>query len=48
MNRSMSRMITEDEIRTFQEDGIVCLRGVLDEDWVNHLREVLNEQPASH
>ena len=38
MNREPLRPITDEETRTFAEDGIVCLRGLFDQDWVEHLR----------
>lgn len=39
MNKHPIRPITEDEIDTYREDGIVCLRGLFDADWVSFLRE---------
>ena len=48
MNRSMSRAITEEEIRTFQQDGIVCLPGVLDQEWVERLRDALDRVPGTY
>jgi ectoine hydroxylase-related dioxygenase (phytanoyl-CoA dioxygenase family) len=44
-----SRPITEDEIRTYQDDGIVCLRGMFDADTVAMLREAADhdmDQPG--
>lgn len=38
MNRSPLREITEQEISAYETDGIVCLRGLFDNDWVDHLR----------
>ena len=35
------RQITEDEIRTYEDDGIVCLRQFFDADTVNMLRGVV-------
>ncbi len=37
------RSITEDEIRTFQEDGIVCLRGLFTPDWVARMRDAAED-----
>ena len=48
MNRSMLRPITDDQLQTFREDGVICLRGVLDEDWVRQLREALNSIPGTY
>ena len=31
--------ITEQEMQTFRDDGIVCLRGLFDADWVARMRE---------
>ena len=39
MNRQLHRPITDEEIATYRRDGIVCLRGFFDADWVEHLRE---------
>ena len=39
MNRAPVRSITEDEMATYRDDGIVCLRGMFDDDWVEHLRD---------
>lgn len=38
--RSPSRPISDEEIATFQRDGVVCLRGLFDRAWVERLREV--------
>ena len=43
------RPITEQEIRTFEEDGIVCLRQMFSPDWVEKMRaaaEVSMERPG--
>jgi hypothetical protein len=37
MNSTLLRDITEDEIKTFEKDGVVCLRGILDGDWVTRM-----------
>ena len=39
MNRSPLRPITEDEIRTYEEDGVVCLRGLFDDDWIKRMHD---------
>ena len=39
MNREALRPIEPDEIETFQRDGVVCLRGLFDNEWVEALRE---------
>lgn len=38
MNEVPLRQVTEDEIRAYEEDGIVCLREMFDADWVERLR----------
>lgn len=35
----LTRDITEDEIKTYEADGIVCLRGFFSPDWVEIMRE---------
>ncbi|MBB1628338.1 phytanoyl-CoA dioxygenase family protein [Achromobacter sp. UMC71] len=35
---STHRLISQDEINTFNTDGVVCLRQVLDPKWIEHLR----------
>jgi ectoine hydroxylase-related dioxygenase (phytanoyl-CoA dioxygenase family) len=42
MNYSLPREISQDEIKTFEKDGVVCLRGILDEDWVNRMRSAVD------
>lgn len=37
MNRHPLRDITQDDIKTYQRDGVVCLRNVLDQDWIESL-----------
>ena len=39
MNHDPLRPITGDEISAFQEDGIVCLRGLFAPEWIERLRE---------
>ncbi|MEM6762544.1 MAG: phytanoyl-CoA dioxygenase family protein, partial [Pseudomonadota bacterium] len=41
------REITEDEKRTYAEDGIVCLRGFFDADTVERLRDLAEEDMAN-
>ena len=41
------RPITEDEIRTYTEDGIVCLRKMFSEDWVRRMREAAEDGMAA-
>ena len=37
------RPITEDEIKTFKKDGIVCLRGLFDSNWVREVQSLVDE-----
>ena len=37
--KQLFRSITEEEIRTFKDDGIVCLRQMFSPDWVEQMRE---------
>lgn len=39
MNRKPLRAIAEEEIRTYEEDGVVCLRGLFDADWCRRMHE---------
>ena len=43
MNRRPLREITEEEIRTFEDDGVVCVRGVLDEEWIARMQCATDE-----
>lgn len=47
MPQNLPRPITEQEIETYQRDGIVCLRGLFDDDWVNILRESIEADKAN-
>lgn len=46
MNASPMRQITDAEIQTYREDGIVCLRGLFDAEWVEHLRPLIDSTMA--
>ena len=43
MNRHPPRAITSEEIERFRRDGIVCLRGLFDAEWVERLRDLVAE-----
>jgi|TARA_R110002072_G_scaffold272718_1_gene432902 ectoine hydroxylase-related dioxygenase (phytanoyl-CoA dioxygenase family) len=47
MPQTRHRAVTDEEIRTFQEDGVVCLRGFFDQDWVTRLRDLIAEDMAA-
>ncbi|MCH2173410.1 phytanoyl-CoA dioxygenase family protein [Myxococcota bacterium] len=38
-----SRYFTEEELSTFERDGVVCARGLLDQETIHHLREALED-----
>src|SRR5262245_8670398 len=46
MNRRPLRPITNEELRTFDEDGFVRLRGMFDVDWVERMRHATDEMLA--
>ncbi len=46
MEKSNGRLLTEQEIRTYEEDGIVLLKGMFDADWVDRLRALVDEDMA--
>ncbi len=37
MNKHPLQDISDEEVRTFEEDGVVHLRGMFDDDWIAHL-----------
>src|SRR3954468_14791449 len=39
MNRHPLRPVTSDDILRYQEDGVVCLRGIFDADWVRTMHQ---------
>lgn len=43
MNRSLLRPITPEELRTYEEDGVVWLRGIVDEQWPSQLAAAIND-----
>lgn len=38
MNQHPQSALTEADIETYRKDGVVCLRGLLDAEWIEHLR----------
>lgn len=48
MNRHLLREITEDEIATYEKDGVVCLRGMFDADWIDWLRAAADILPGAY
>lgn len=47
LGRELVREITEDEIETFWRDGVVCLRGVIDPEWLESLTAPIDRLLAS-
>lgn len=47
MNNKMHRGITTDEIRQYEEDGVICLRGFFDLDWVHRLQDLIEVDMAN-
>ena len=43
MNREMLRDITDDELQTFQRDGVVHLRKIIDLEWIEQLNQAIDE-----
>lgn len=39
MNRKPLNRVTEDDIRAYERDGVVCLRNMVDRDWVERMYE---------
>lgn len=37
MNRDPLHAITDDDVRAYQRDGVVCLRGMFDRDWIDRM-----------
>lgn len=47
MNTQLVRPITEAEIQTFEQDGVVVLRQLFDAEWVEHLRQCADQDMAA-
>lgn len=43
MSARLTRPISEEEITTFEEEGVVCLRGLFDQDVVERLRALIDQ-----
>ena len=41
MNRELPRPITDDEIRAYDEDGAVCVRGQFERGWIDRMLAVV-------
>ena len=40
-------LLTESEIDTYENDGVICLRGVIDPRWIEVLRSATDEAMAA-
>jgi len=47
MNTAPIRPLTGDEIRRYRDDGIVCLRGLFDAGWLEHLCPLIDRDMAA-
>jgi ectoine hydroxylase-related dioxygenase (phytanoyl-CoA dioxygenase family) len=47
MAQVRARTLTDEELRSMREDGVACLRGVLDRDWIALLTRALEEVLAN-
>jgi len=47
MNRTGEAIVAEQAIEDFEKDGAVCLRGVLDTDWVDRMRRAVDHLTAN-
>ena len=47
MTQDLPRGVTEADIEAYRRDGIVCLRGLFDADWVAFLRARIEEDKAN-
>ena len=41
MNREPLREVTDKDVETFWEDGVICLRGMIDRDWIERMRDAM-------
>ena len=51
MNKHPLRSITDEDIATYQRDGVVCLRGMLDAEWIARMQAAIARvvaDPARH
>ncbi len=47
-NRKLVRPITDEELRLYDRDGVVWLRGIIDDEWARRLGVAIEELVASH
>lgn len=46
MNACLKRQLTEDELKSYRRDGVVCLRQIMNESWVDTIRDAIEYQVA--
>ena len=42
MNRSPLNPITDADVRQFEQDGVICLRGMFDQDWITRMSSAVD------
>ncbi len=42
MNRLPLREVSDEDVRTFWEKGVICLRNVIDMDWIERIRHAFD------
>ena len=42
MQTKLSRSLSEAEIRTFDQDGVVCVKGMFDRDWIERMQKAVD------
>lgn len=47
MTRTTDRLVSDDDIRSFHEDGAVLIRGVISQDWLDRLADAFVDAVAS-
>ena len=48
MNRTLIRPITAEEIATYRKEGVVCLRGMFDREWIEWLGDSADTVPGEY
>ena len=46
MNAYPLHEITEEDVRRYDEDGVVLLKGMFDQAWLKHLSEQVDVEPG--
>lgn len=49
MNRKPLNEISESDVKQFEDDGVICLRGMFDQDWIDRMNKAVDRtMDASH